>query len=102
MWSSWFGGLGGSVLCECVGGVRDYLVGDLNRHWGGHGHPLLNNLERGTLFVTHAPGFSMAAAAGLQTVCMEVMCLCTCPEGRGFVVEPQPQLQPQQTNSEQI
>lgn len=71
---------------------------DFNRHWGARGHPLLNNLERGTLFVTHDPGFSMAADAVLQTVCMGVMCSCscTCPERRGCVVEPQ------QTNSEQI
>lgn len=91
-------GLGvGRFICTCVcRGVEDYL----NRHRGGHGHPMLNNLERGTLFVTHAPGFSMAADAILQTVCMGVMCSCTCPEGRGYVVEPQPQ--PQQTHSEQI
>lgn len=57
-----------------VYGGKDLLDGDLNRHWGGYGHPLLNNLERGTLFATHAPGFSTAADAAIQTVCIRGSC----------------------------
>lgn len=71
-------------------GSQGLLGGDLNRHWGGPGRLMFNNLERGTLFVT--PDFSKVADAVLQTVHVGVMCSCTCSEGRGCVAEPQ--LQP--------